>query len=46
MFFGQSTLKGIAIDGKAQRGTSIAQQSNSFIHIVSAWASEHEVTLG
>ena len=36
----------IALDGKAQRGTSSSNSANSFIHIVSAWASENGLTLG
>jgi predicted transposase YbfD/YdcC len=38
--------KVIAIDGKAQRGTVTPGESNSFVHIVSAWASEEGLTLG
>ena len=36
----------IALDGKAQRGTSSPNSANSFVHIVSAWASENGLTLG
>lgn len=36
----------IALDGKAQRGTSSPNSANSFIHIVSAWTSENGLTLG
>lgn len=42
----QSGDKSIAIDGKAQRGTANAEKPNSFVHIVSAWASEEGLTLG
>jgi len=38
--------KSIAIDGKAQRGTANSDEPNSFVHIVSAWASELGLTLG
>lgn len=40
------TSKSIAIDGKAQRGTAESGHSNSFVHIVSAWAAEAGLTLG
>jgi len=36
----------IALDGKAQRGTASSDSANSFVHIVSAWASENGLTLG
>ncbi len=39
-------LKGISIDGKAQRGTALPDEPNSFVHIVSAWATDHQLTLG
>ena len=42
----QSDGKCIAIDGKAQRGTAKAGEPNSFVHIVSAWASQEGLTLG
>jgi len=38
--------KVIAIDGKAQRGTVDPEKSNSFVHIVSAWSSHNQLTLG
>lgn len=38
--------RGIAIDGKAQRGTAESEDPNSFVHIVSAWAAEAGLTLG
>lgn len=36
----------ICIDGKAQRGTGKKDKPHSFVHIVSAWASENHLTLG
>lgn len=42
----RGNLRGISIDGKAQRGTALPDDSNSFVHIVSAWATDHELTLG
>ena len=36
----------INIDGKAQRGTGKKGKPHSFVHIVSAWASENHLTLG
>jgi predicted transposase YbfD/YdcC len=36
----------VAIDGKAQRGTAKIGKAHSFVHIVSAWASAHHLTLG
>jgi len=42
----QSGGKSIAIDGKAQRGTAKQGEPNSFVHIVSAWASQSGLTLG
>lgn len=36
----------IAIDGKAQRGTATDGKPNSFIHIVSAWGVQNQLTLG
>ena len=38
--------KVIAIDGKAQRGTANPEKPNSFVHIVSAWSSHNQLTLG
>lgn len=38
--------KGISIDGKANRGTALPDEPNSAVHIVSAWASELNITLG
>jgi len=38
--------KGICIDGKAHRATAPPNEPNSFVHIVSAWATGHGVTLG
>lgn len=35
-----------AIDGKAQRGTALPDDSNSFVHLVSAWAADSGLTLG
>lgn len=42
----QTLGRSIAIDGKAQRGTAETGKPNSFVHIVSAWASETGLTLG
>lgn len=42
----QCKSKGVAIDGKAQRGTAEIGNPNSFVHIVSAWASAEGLTLG
>lgn len=42
----QGNLRGICIDGKAQRGTALPGESNSFVHIVSAWATGCGLTLG
>lgn len=42
----QCSDRTIAIDGKAQRGTVKPGLPNSFVHIVSAWASEAGLTLG
>ena len=36
----------ISIDGKAQRGTAEKGEPHSFVHIVSAWAATHNLTLG
>lgn len=36
----------INIDGKAQRGTAKIGEPHSFVHIVSAWAATHHLTLG
>jgi predicted transposase YbfD/YdcC len=36
----------INIDGKAQRGTAKTDEPHSFVHIVSAWAATHHLTLG
>ena len=38
--------EGIAIDGKALRGTADPDDPNSFVHMVSAWASNSNFTLG
>lgn len=38
--------EGIAIDGKALRGTTDPDHPNSFVHMVSAWASNSNFTLG
>jgi predicted transposase YbfD/YdcC len=38
--------EGIAIDGKALRGTADPDNPNSFVHMVSAWASNSNFTLG
>ena len=43
---GNGHLKGICIDGKAQRGTALPGEPNSFVHIVSAWATGCGITLG
>jgi predicted transposase YbfD/YdcC len=43
---GRGNLRGICIDGKAQRGTALPDEPNSFVHIVSAWATDHGLTLG
>lgn len=41
------TVKGvIAIDGKALRGTADHDHKNSFVHMVSAWSSQCNLTLG
>jgi len=36
----------VSIDGKAQRGTAKKASPHSFVHIVSAWAATHHLTLG
>lgn len=36
----------VNIDGKASRGTSKKGEPHSFVHIVSAWAGKHHLTLG
>jgi len=36
----------INIDGKASRGTAKKGNPHSFVHIVSAWATKHHLTLG
>lgn len=36
----------VSIDGKAQRGTAKKGSPHSFVHIVSAWAATHHITLG
>lgn len=36
----------VAIDGKALRGTSIPDDPNSFVHMVSAWGANSNLTLG
>lgn len=41
----RGTLRGISIDGKALKGTASADDPNSFVHIVSAWATDQELTL-
>jgi predicted transposase YbfD/YdcC len=38
--------RNVSIDGKAQRGTAKKGEPHSFVHIVSAWASAHNLTLG
>ena len=43
---GRGNLRGICIDGKAQRGTALPDGPNSFVHIVSAWATGYGLTLG
>lgn len=42
------TIQGevLAIDGKALRGTARKGEPNSFVHIVSIWASDQQLTLG
>lgn len=41
------TVKGvISIDGKALRGTADPDHKNSFVHMVSAWSSQCNLTLG
>ena len=42
----QTIGRQICIDGKAQRGTAKRNAPNSFVHIVSAWASSQHLTLG
>jgi len=42
----EGNLRGISIDGKAQRGTTLPDTPNSFVHIVSAWAAGHGLTMG
>src|SRR5262249_21457519 len=39
-------LRPIAIDGKAQRGSARRTVGRSALHVVSAWAVEHRLTLG
>lgn len=36
----------VSIDGKAQKGTAKKGEPHSFVHIVSAWAATHNLTLG
>src|ERR1700733_13014326 len=36
----------VNIDGKASRGTTKKGEPHSFVHIVSAWATKHHLTLG
>ena len=36
----------VAIDGKALRGTADPDSRNSFVHMVSAWGSSSNFTLG
>ena len=43
---GRRNLRSICIDGKAQRATALPGKPNSFVHIVSAWATGHGLTLG
>ncbi|WP_194848577.1 ISAs1 family transposase [Candidatus Neptunochlamydia vexilliferae] len=43
---GEGNLRGICINGKAQRATALPDEPNSFVHIVSAWATGHGLTLG
>jgi predicted transposase YbfD/YdcC len=38
--------RNVSIDGKAQRGTAKKGEPHSFVHIVSAWAATHNLTLG
>jgi predicted transposase YbfD/YdcC len=38
--------RNVSIDGKAQRGTAKKGEPHSFVHIVSAWATTHNLTLG
>jgi len=40
------TGRHISVDGKALRGTSNPNKPNSFVHMVSAWASNSNFTLG
>jgi predicted transposase YbfD/YdcC len=42
----RSELAPIAIDGKAQRGSARRTVGRSALHVVSAWAVEHRLTLG
>ena len=37
---------GVPLDGKAMRGTRHARQKRAALHLVSAWASQHGLTLG
>ena len=41
-----SSNRSISFDGKALRGTAKKGDSHSFVHIVSAWATAHHLTLG
>jgi predicted transposase YbfD/YdcC len=41
-----SSASDINIDGKASRGTAKKGEPHSFVHIVSAWAANHHLTLG
>jgi predicted transposase YbfD/YdcC len=41
-----SSASDINIDGKASRGTAKKGEPHSFVHIVSAWAAKHHLTLG
>jgi predicted transposase YbfD/YdcC len=43
---GESENGDINIDGKASRGTAKKGEPHSFVHIVSAWAKKHHLTLG
>jgi len=43
---GVAVGENIAIDGKALRATAKAGHPNSFVHIVSAWAANSNLTLG
>lgn len=36
----------LAIDGKALRGTAVKGEPNSFVHMVSLWACDQQLTLG